>query len=54
MRVSWGRNRAHNLTIDIGTMLDETDGLATAIPPTALVILTAGVNIPSAIVSLAA
>lgn len=39
-------------TIAMGTMLWVTEGLATAIPPTALVTDTAGVNMPSAIVNL--
>jgi hypothetical protein len=38
-------------TIDMGTMSRDTEGLATAMPPTALVIETAGVRTPSAIVS---
>lgn len=38
--------------MDIGTICSVTEGLATAIPPTALVTDTAGVKIPSAIVNL--
>lgn len=36
----------------MGTMLSATSGLATAIPPTALVTDTAGVKIPSDIINL--
>lgn len=39
-------------TTEIGIMFSVTDGLATAMPPTALVTETAGVKIPSAIVNL--
>ena len=40
------------LTIDMATMSEATSGFATAIPPTALVTETAGVNTPSANVRL--
>ena len=40
------------LTIEIATMSEATSGFATAIPPTALVTETAGVNTPSASVRL--
>lgn len=40
------------LTIDIPVISLETEGLATAIPPTALVTETAGVKTPSASVRL--
>lgn len=49
-----GENSENVLTIDIGLRLSVTDGFETAIPPTALVTETAGVRIPSAIVSLKA
>ena len=39
-------------TIEIGIVSFETDGFATAMPPTALVTETAGVKTPSAIVRL--
>lgn len=39
-------------TIEVGVILFETDGFATAIPPTALVTDMAGVNIPLAIIKL--
>jgi hypothetical protein len=38
--------------MDMGMISDDTDALATAIPPTADVTDTAGVRIPSAIVKL--
>jgi hypothetical protein len=40
------------LTMDTGVTSPETDGFATAIPPTALVTDTAGVKTPSASVRL--
>lgn len=43
-------NEHARLTMDIGTMSPDTDGFATAMPPTALVMETAGVKTPSAIV----
>lgn len=42
----------HERTMDMGIISLLTDGFAMAIPPTALVTETAGVNIPSAIVKL--
>lgn len=39
------------LTIETGVISDPTEGLATAIPLTALVTETAGVKIPSAMVN---
>lgn len=42
----------HRLTIEIGVTSFATEGLATAMPPTALVTDTAGVKTPSASVRL--
>ena len=51
-RLACMQKTIHKRTIDIGIMSLVTDGLATAIPPTALVTETAGVKTPSAIVNL--
>jgi hypothetical protein len=48
----WPRKSTTKMAIDIGIVSLVTDGLATAIPPTAEVTDTAGVNMPSAIVRL--
>jgi hypothetical protein len=45
------KNNAKRKTMEIGTIWFNTEGLATAIPATALVTETAGVRMPSAIVS---
>ena len=48
----WLRKRTSNIAIEMGVVSLVTDGLATAIPATAEVTDTAGVNMPSAIVRL--
>ena len=45
-----GEEQQNIRTMDMGTRSPDTEGLATAMPPTALVIDTAGVRTPSAIV----
>ena len=52
-RLACMQKTIHKRTIDIGIISLVTNGLATAIPPTALVTETAGVKTPSAIVNLA-
>ena len=47
----WMKNNARRKTMEIGIIWFNTEGLATAIPATALVTETAGVRMPSAIVS---
>lgn len=48
----WPRKSAINMAIEMGIVSLVTDGLAIAIPATAEVTDTAGVNIPSAMVRL--